>query len=195
MINNYISLIGIFSDIVGTWFLAMSLVKKSLEEIRRESVMAFFNYKVALGTIKQKAEAVMGFCFLVFGFILQGFSYIDAQIKDLKIFHIILIASILIFLGIWFFGSRLQKKLIRNFVKIVIDVESKDSNQIPLDANQINDYLILLNKKFKRKDLVKEFFKKYPNPKELVNEDKRTADDEWHIIHENLWGKLKIELK
>lgn len=121
-INNSISLIGIVFDIVGAWFLSRGLIKKPIEEIRTESVMSFFNYYYAPGSIRQKSESTTGFLFLFLGFVLQGFSYIDTEIKDWNIFYIVLISSIIIACSICVFGYINYKNKNKEFIIRVIEV-------------------------------------------------------------------------
>lgn len=195
-INNLISLIGIIFDIVGAWFLASGLIKKPIEEIRRESIMSFFNYSYALGYIKQKTESIIGFCFLLGGFLLQGFSYIDTQITNWNIFYIVLFGTSLVACGICIFGFMNYRGKVKEFILKVIAAESQgNEKEIPIDIYQILKYLQILSREYKQKDPIEEFSSKYPNYKTLDQEEKIVADEEWRSLHRLLWEELKRELE
>jgi hypothetical protein len=190
-INNAISFMGILFDILGAWFLARGLVKKPIEEIRRESVMSFFSYSYALGYIKQKAESTVGFLYLGLGFSMQALSYVFAQISNWNLFYIVFIVTMFLGLVIFIFGLKYRRCKYIEFILKVIKAESSNAKEIPIDNYQINKYLTLLNRRYIKEDLLQLFFKENPDIKNLSKEEKLLFDEKWETLHKILWNKLK----
>ena len=193
-INSYISLLGIVFDIIGAWYLAKGLMKKTIEEIRSQAVGGFFKYPIALGELKQKVESINGFLFLSVGFLLQGYSYVWVNIKNWMIWYELLLLTMILLIIILIWCKYLYKVLVKRFV---IQVIKRESNNKPYmaDADQSYRYLIEIKKKYKNDNTIKLFEAKYPDIKNMDSSGKEEANKEWHIVTEKLWEKLNIEIK
>ncbi len=197
--NNYISILGLLTDILGSWYLAKALIKKPIKEMRSESMFTFFNYNYGLSMLTQKTESGKGFCFLFMGFLLQGFSYIDSQIKSLPLLFVIIFSSLAIALLIMLYWRKKNKTYVIEFVKDVINNESKgtvNQEKIPINLDQTYKYLTLLNKSYLKKNPINEFYNKYPDYQNMPeSEEKHIALNEWQSKHKHFWDILKKELR
>jgi len=78
---NLVSVLFVFGltlDILGAYFLAQGFITKNLDDLTFEGTSGYAsppNLRYIKSNLYQKAEAQIGFVFLMFGFILQSFDY------------------------------------------------------------------------------------------------------------------------
>lgn len=100
---NHPSVLGLFLDIIGTYFLAQSFITKNLEDIVCESwgneggkYPGGLSENLSISLYQQSVEARTGFLILALGFILQGIGNIYPAFEAPRYAGIGLILLILI---------------------------------------------------------------------------------------------------
>jgi len=153
-IGSLISVYGLMLDILGAWYLARALVKKTLEEIKKEAPKFSAGiYEVyVVGALHQKIESKFGFAFLFIGFSFQIAPYfLCDKYKSISVsiwwFFIGIIISLMLRFILEFFVKKAKNKLVKEFLKAQI-FDYKYSLNNPMQIDNFKSYFGCLGKKY-----------------------------------------------
>ncbi len=128
------SILGLFLDIIGAYFLAQSFITKNLEDIvceswgnKGEKYPGGLSDNLGLGLYQQSIEARTGFLVLAFGFILQGIGSIYPTFKTPPCiaigFILLILLAIIIVHKILLKPEKISKKLEKKDTEISKEYE------------------------------------------------------------------------
>lgn len=168
-LSSLITLFGLILDIIGAWYISRGLVKKTREDIKKETGFCFGpNDNYIISGLSQKAECKVGFIFLLFGFMLQGVgnllpSFSFNSCTPIFYRNIILVGLFFIILC-FIISNKIIKKIIKNYILIhvsqVIKEHIKASNDSPMHIGDIKRYLDYLNINFDEEIKLEEAWQK-----------------------------------
>ena len=98
-LGSLIGVTGLILDIIGAWYLARGIVKKTLEEMTVEAPQFSWdvNHAYVIGALTQKIEAKIGFVLLTLGFTFQAITYIlNIELSSLNFIRLIILDSIVL---------------------------------------------------------------------------------------------------
>ncbi len=124
-LDSFINAIGLAFDILGAWYLAKGLIKKSYSSMTNESGTYYDkNIFLHISSIVQKYESILGFSYMFIGFGLQATSdFLDnSKVKLLCITMVLVFALIVITFIYYFFRNvriKVVKPVINDFITLI----------------------------------------------------------------------------